>query len=161
MRLLPVEEAKDSVMRLNIRNKYQCAWLATQNIALAWDSQKKEKHAIESGMTISKLWLYVATDNHLLNLRTWELLVTIMPIICVMINRPLQSKFTYLSPFHSCNSPVWLGKHYLHFYNWEKWGPDELSDLPKNTQVSCKIGTKSVTTNSQPCIPPHRQQCPH
>lgn len=118
----PLKRPRRSVMRLKIRNKYHHTWLAIQNI-----TEKEKKYSIKSGMTISKLWLYLATDNHLLNLRKWELLVRIMPILCAMIRRPLQSKFTYLSPFHSYNSPVWLEQHYLHFYmrnmrpRWVKW----------------------------------------
>lgn len=114
-----------SVMWLNIWNKNQCTCLAIQNIILAWDCHKKRRN-------VQWNWydcFYLATDNHLLNLRTWELSLTIMPIICAMIARPLQSKFTYLSPFNSYNCPVWLRKYYLHFNKWEKWSQYELSDL--------------------------------
>lgn len=146
-------------MRLNIWNKYKCTLLAILNIVLVWDCHRKRK-----SIQWNFVWLLLsydfiwplATDNHVLKLRTWELSVTIISIISVMIKRPLQSNFTHLSRLHFYNSLVWLRKYYLHFYKWEKWGPDELSDLSKNTQVSCKIGTKSVTTNSQPCIPPSR-----
>lgn len=162
MRLLPAEEAKEECNEASYKEKMPGHLAAHSEYSCSLRMpQKNEKHSVESGMTISKLWLCLATDNHLLNLRTWGLSVTIMPISCVMIKRPLQSKFTCLSPFHSCNSPVRLGKYYLHYYKWEKWGPDELSDLSKNIQVSCKIRTKSVTTNSQTCIPPSRQKCPH
>ena len=151
---------KRSVMRLNIWNKYQCNWLAIQNIVLIWDCHRKRKKAF-SGIWYDCFYVTILFGHWPLttihwNWGCWELSVTIRSVISVIIKRPHQSKFAHLSRLHFYNSFAWWVKYYLRFYKWEKWGPDEWSDLSKNTQVSCKIGTKSVTTNSQPCIPPNR-----